>query len=331
MNTLANTQLFKVAIEQYPSLKNVFNTKMLSQYAIPDSFYNHYYKIFQNKKYPLTKFTLQLAKEGRVRLVNFADPIDLKLKAILLPPSFTCIAGRSEDGKSLVVYANAIKRAGYKRNIKNQEIESLKIDEMSLFGYLYSAAIAYIILKKPTVLENNQKFINNCTELYVSLVNRCISSKQYPIGSSMNDYTKLNFISALFFLETFIGYDVERATKVALGIKLVDKSVIENECSIYAHGDLTISNFDMFIAAIEKEFSYVRPGTISIRLISYQFNSLYGDSAHFALEHFQSFINMIINSHIGTNLYHDLFIKKSIASNLVANIEQEFLKATQGE
>jgi hypothetical protein len=40
---------------------------------------------------------------------------------------------------------------------------------------------------------------------------------------------------------------------------------------------------------------------------------------------------MIINSSIGTNIYHDLFIKKSIASNLVANIETAFLSATQGE
>jgi hypothetical protein len=331
MNTLANTQLFKAAIEQYNSLKNVFNTKILNQYAIPDSFYNHYYKIFQNKKYPLTKYMLQLAKEGRVRLVNFSDPADLRLKAILLPPSFTCIAGRSEDGKNVVVYANTAMRGGYRRNTKTQEIESFKIDEMSLFGYLYSASIAYIILKKSIVLENNMRLISSCTELYVSLLNRCISAKQYPIGSSMNDYTKLNFISALFFLETFVGYDAERATKVALGIKLVDKKVIENESIIYAHGDLTVSNFDTFIAAIEREFTYIRPGTINIRLISYQFNSLYGNAAHFALEHFQSFINMIINSHIGTGLYHDLFIKKSIASNLVATIEQEFLKATQGE
>jgi hypothetical protein len=331
MNTLANTELFRAAIEQYPSLKNVFNPKTLRDYSIPDSFYNHYYKIFQNKKYPLTKYMLQLAREGRVGLVNFADPKDLKLKAILLPPSFTCLAGRSEDGKKLIIYANAIKRAGYKRNTKTGEIESLKIDEMSLFGYLYSATIAYIIATKPLVLENNQKFISNCTELYISLLNRCISSKQYPIGSNMNDYTKLNFIAALFFLETFIGYSVERAVKIALGLKLVDRQVIENESVIYSHQDFTISNFDMLIAAIEKEFSYIRPKTITIRLVSYQFNSFYGESSHFALEHFQSFINMIINVHIGTNLYHDLFIKKSISSNLISNIEQVFLMATQGE
>jgi hypothetical protein len=331
MNTLANTQLFRAAIEQYPNLKNVFNSKMLSDYAIPDSFYNHYFKIFQNKKYPLTKYMLQLAREDKIRLVNFSDPKNLKLKSILLPPSFTCIAGRSEDGKKLIVYANAVKRAGYKRNTKTQEIESLKIDEVSLFGYLYSAAIAYIILTKSVILESNTKFISNCTELYVSLINRCISSKQYPIGSNMNDYTKLNFISALFFLQTFIGYSEERAVRVALGIRLVDKSVIENECNLYVHREFTISNFDMYIAAIEKEFSYIRAGTLTLRLISYQFNSLYGESSHFALEHFQSFINMLINVHIGTNLYHDLLIKKSLGSNLIGNIEQALLMATQGE
>jgi hypothetical protein len=330
MNTLGNTQLFRAAIEQYPALKNVFSSKALSDYSIPDSFYNHYYKIFQNKKYPLTKYMLQLAKQDQIRLVNFADPKDLKLKPILLPPSFTCLAGKSEDGKKLIIYANAIKKAGYRRNSKTHEIESLNLDEMSLFGYLYSATVAYIIAIKSIVLENNQRFISACTELYVSLVNRCISSKQ-AIGSNMNDYIKLNFITALFFLQTFIGYDVERAINVAMGIKIVDKSVIQNESIIYAHGEMTIPNIDVFIEKIEKEFNYIRPGSITLRLISYQFNSFYGEASHFAVEHFQSFINMIINSHIGTNIYHDLFIKKSIASNLVINVENAFLAATQGE
>jgi hypothetical protein len=274
---------------------------------------------------------LQLAREGRIQLVNFTDPIDLKNKQILLPPYFTCLGGKSPDGKKLIIYANAIMRAGYKRNSKSKEIESLKIDEMSLFGYLYSAALAYIIATKPNVLENNTKFVSNCTEIYVALLNRCISNKQYPIGSNMDDYTKLNFIAALFFLQTFIGYDAERALRAAFSIKLIDKKIIENTSTIYAHNDFTISNFDMFISAIEKEFSFIRRGDITIRTISYHFVSLYGETALFALEHFQSFINMIINSHMGTGLYHDLLIKKSISSNLLSNIEQAFLASTQGE
>jgi hypothetical protein len=327
MNTLANTQLFRAAIERHPQLKNVFNSAMLSKYAIPDSFYNHYYKIFQSKKYLLTRYMLQLAKEDRVRLVNFIDPIDSKLKPIILPPYFTCLAGRAEDNKKLVIYANAIKKAGFKRNTKTQEIESLSIDEMSLFGYLYSATIAYIISTKSTMLEGNLKFVSLCAEIYAVLLNRCISNKQYPIGSTTNEYTRLNFITALFFLQTFIGYNVENSIRTALNLKVVDKTTIMNECIIYGHDELTISNFDIYIKALEKEFSYIRPGTITLRTLSYQFNSLYGDTALFAIEHFQSFINMIINASIGTNLYNDLLIKKSIASNLIGNIEQALLIA----
>jgi hypothetical protein len=331
MNTLANTQLFRAAIDKRPQLKNVFNSEMLAKYSIPDSFYNHYYKIFQSKKYLLTKYMLQLAKEERIKLVNFLNPIDLNLKLIILPPYFTCLGGKSEDGKKLVIYANAIKKAGFKRNPKTQEIERLDIDEMSLFGYLYSATIAYIIATKSLLLESNIKFISLCAEIYVVLLNKCISSKQYPIGSTMNEYTRLNFITALFFLQTFIGYDVERSVTTALKLKVVDSTVIQNECIIYGHDELTISNFDVFIKALEKEFPYIRPGTITLRTLSYQFDSLYGDNALFALEHFQSFINMIINAYIGTNLYSDLLIKKAIASNLIGNIEQAFLAATQGE
>jgi hypothetical protein len=331
MNTLASTQSFQAAMDQFPDLKNVFKSSCLSSYAIPDFYYNHYFRIFQNKKYLLTRYMLQLAKEGRIRLVNFADPANLKLKAMILPPSFTCLAGRSEDGKKLIVYANAIKRAGYKRNTKTHEIDDLKIDEMSLFGYLYSAAIAYIILTKNVQLENNVKFINNCAEFYTTLINRCISSKQYPIGSVMNDYTRLNFISALFFLQTMVGYKVDRAVSAAMKLKVVDPQVIQNESNIFSHGNFLISNFDMYIAAIEKEFSFIRPGTISLRSVSYNFRSLYGEASTFALEHFQSFINMIVNSHMGTNLYNDLTIKKSLASNLVNTLDQAFLSASQGE
>jgi hypothetical protein len=87
----------------------------------------------------------------------------------------------------------------------------------------------------------------------------------------------------------------------------------------------------MYISAIEKEFSFIRPGTISLRAISYNFRSLYGESATFALEHFQSFINMIINAYMGTNLYNDLTIKKSLASNLLNTLDHAFLSASQGE
>jgi hypothetical protein len=118
---------------------------------------------------------LQLARESRIGLVNFSDPMDLKHKAVLLPPYFTCIAGKTENNKKVVVYANAAKRAGFKRNVKNQEIESLKIDEMSLFGYLYSATVSYIIMTKSTALENNVRFVSTCAEFYVNMINRCIS------------------------------------------------------------------------------------------------------------------------------------------------------------
>jgi hypothetical protein len=330
MNTLKSSQLFQAALEQYPELRNVFNPKVLESYAIPDSYYNHYFKIFLNKKYLLTKYMLQLAKTGNVRLVNFADPENLKLKAIILPPSFSCIAGPAAVGK-MAIYANAIKRAGYRRNTKTGEVETLKIDEMSLFGYLYSATIAYIILTKSTILENNVKFISCCTEFYVTLVNRCISSKQYPIGSNMNDYTRLNFISALFFLQAMVGYNVERAVTIALKLRVIDEQVIKNESVVYTHGDFIITNFDMFIAAIEKEFPYIRPGTLNLRTISYNFRSLYGEAATFAVEHFQSFINMIMNAHLGTNLYNDLTIKKGLASNLMGSLDQAFLAASQGE
>jgi hypothetical protein len=329
MNTLSSTFLFKTIIKEYPKLREIFKANVIENYVIPDSYYNHYYKIFQNKKYPLTKYMLQMAKEGRIGLINFSDPANIKLKSIVLFPYFTCLSSHNSSGKR-VVYANAMVKAGYKRNVRTQEIESLKIDEVSLFGYLYSAAIAYIISTKSLVLENNTGFVIECAEVYTMLLTRCISNKQYPIGSSMNEYTRLNFVTACYFLQSLIGYDVERAVNTAFKLRIVDKNIIRNECVLYNHEELVLSSFETYIHSLEKEFSYIRPGSMTIRAISYNFTQLYGAVAFFALEHFQSFINMIINSNLGTNIYRDIAIKKGIYTGIIDTIEQALLVASVG-
>jgi hypothetical protein len=331
MNTLPSTILFKEAIEKFTHIKGILNSKSLEEYAVPDSYYNHYYKIFENKKYSLTKYMLKLAREGRIKLVNFSDPISLKSKPCILPSYFTVIAGKGINNSKLTMYSNSIKKGGFKRNSKTEEIESFSIQEMALFGYLYSAASAYIINTKGNILENNTKFVSICAEMYTSLINRCIIGKQYPIGSNIDDVTLLNFITIMFFLQFFIGYSVERALNTALKIKIIDPAVIKLKSYLYTHNDLEIANFNQYTQALEKEFSYIRPGTITLRSIAYNFQSFYGDTSLFGVEHFQSLINMMLNAHIGTGIYYDLLIKKTISSNLIAEVDKILLSATISE
>jgi hypothetical protein len=132
----------------------------------------------------------------------------------------------------------------------------------------------------------------------------------------------------MFFLQTFVKYDAERALNTAFKIKIIDKNIIEKECLMYSNEELVISSFDMLVKALEKEFSFIRQGDITIRSVAYHFCSMYGETALFALEHFQSFVNMIINAHLGTNHYNDLSIKKTILTHQIANIEQALLMAT---
>ena len=84
MNRLSQTLTYAGISGTLPSLKEQLNSKNFPKYTIPQTYYESYLSILAVKKNPLVQGTLKATKEGKIKLINFSDPLnDSDKKSIL--------------------------------------------------------------------------------------------------------------------------------------------------------------------------------------------------------------------------------------------------------
>lgn len=325
MNKLSSTKIYGEIMTVMPSIKQKINVASLEKYVIDQSYYDWIFKPIQSKKYPLIRPTLKYAKEGRIKLFNMSDPKDMNDKSILLPDYFSCFAFKSLDNKETVSYVNSSKKIGYYRNKTTKEINGLtRIDENSIYAFLQTGATSIILSENDEEITNNIKMVSLCAELYSTLYGSCIAV-DYPISGDRDYYIILNFILACCFLQIQAEYPVDRAISIALKLKNVEQSVILSDCKSVRDSKLEMKNINDLIMVLENEFNFIRKGSISPRSIVSKSMTKYGSASFMSLEHFQSFLNMIQNAHLLSNMYNDKSIRNDSPIRLVQDINQILL------
>ena len=68
-----------------------------------------------------------------------------------------------------------------------------------------------------------------------------------PITGESGAYPRLMFLLALYYLQVMCGYDLEKALRVALDVKTVDKVLVANESRAFAAEKLKMKDFNDFI------------------------------------------------------------------------------------
>lgn len=327
MNKLSSTKVCQQAFKLLPGMTAILRPDILEKFVIPDSYYDIYYRTLASKKYTLIRPTLEMARTNKVKLINTAEPYDNSTKPFLMPPYFTCFAFKNAKNE-VISYVNAAARAGYVKDKRTGEILGTTLDENSTYAYLQTGAVAKIISEHEDSLKNNIKFLQSSAEIYALLINLCID-KMYPISGDYDKFTILNFLTAVFFLQYQVGLSVDRAIKTALTLKTVDPTIITNSCRLFSdESSLIMKSVDDFFVAIEKEFPFVKEGTINLRTLSTAVVEKYGNTAIFSIEHFQSFINMIQHVSLASRIYKDTYMRKLISPSLIKNIDQALLIAS---
>lgn len=323
MNKLSSSEMFKAVMKQFTSLGNILSYNVLRKYVIPTEYYDFKFKSLATVKHVLARPSIRLAKEGKIQLINFSDPVNLADPAMILPDYFTCVA-ITDEKKNKTMYVNAMKRSGFVRNTKTKDIEALKLDEVSLYAYLQCGATAYLLATKDEEITNNTKFVSNCAEIYTGLVSRSIDAA-YPFGGETSMYIILSFLTAMYFIQVHAGYTVERAIPLAMKLKIIDETVIWNQCRTYANSDLKMTSFADLCSIIEREFKHAKAGAITLRTVQDKFIRTYGSGALFAIEHFQSFLNMVQMADLGVGLYNDKMIRDRVPKILIDGVNQVLL------
>ena len=323
MNKLSSTLTFSSIVGSLPSLKEQLNPKNFPKYTIPMTYYESYFNILSMKKYPLVQATIKAAKEGKIKLLNHSDPLNYSDKKSILPDSLSTFGVPVSGQNKIEIYVNAAKKTGYVRNVDKEAI-GLKTNETALYSYLQSGYVSYILATKDIEVTNNIKLHTLLAEFYGTLIGKIID-QLYPITGESGAYPRLMFLLALYYLQVMCGYDLEKALRVALDVKTVDKVLVANESRAFAAEKLKMKDFNDFIECFLVEFPFVKRTEVSLRAVVGGVMKTYGTSAMFIVEHFQSFLNMIESVSTHSMLYRDDVINKTIPTTLIKNVEKILL------
>lgn len=320
MNKLSQTLTFSEIVKGLPSLKEQLNPANFPKYTIPISFYENYFSILSVKKYPLVSNVLKAAKAGKIRLLNYADPKEFSDKKSILSDAFSAFVLPMKDKKDFTVFVNAAKKTGYIRNVDKEAI-GLKVNETALYSYLQSGYIAYLLTVKDREITDNVKLHTLLAEFYGSLIGKIID-QIYPITGEADSYPRLMFLLALYYFQVMCGWNLEKSIQTAMRVKTVDPAIIDSKSRAFSAEKLEMHNFNDFLASFLVEFPFVKRDTVTLRAIVAGTCKTYGASAMFTVEHFQSFLNMVMSAETKAMIYRDDIIAKVIPSTLVKNVDK---------
>lgn len=319
MNKLTTSETFAAYAKFKPDVVKMLNPAMISKYEIPSTFYDNWYKPLTAKKYPLVHATLEAAKAGLIHLFNFTDPYDISEKKTMLHPGISAILGL-DNKKRLVSFVNAQAKAGFTRNIDKEPV-GLKLDENSLYSYLQTGYTAVLINKKDREVTDNVKLQQTLAELYALVLAKTVDNI-YPVTGELDAAPRLNFLCALFYLQYHAGYDLEKAIKLALKIRIVDPVIVATKSRAMQQNILTMHKYDDFVQSLRTEFPFINMKDFELRATVSAYTRLCGPASFFAIEHFQSFLNMVQNVALKTGIFFDWNLSKMLTPNMTGEVNK---------
>jgi hypothetical protein len=329
MNSLKTTRM-------YYSLDKIFKVsekaesinRWVNKYTIDRDKYDYLIQIAKTYKFELAKDVVTALERGEVIPINTADPKDVKDKEIEIPTSISSLSFIN-DHKKLVTAVDISPRSSYVRNKATDEIEAFNVrDPKDFYIYMQRGYVARKLLTDKNSLEFQPNFVKAVVNSYSRMLAKSISAI-YGTGAKEEWSQRLLYITICFALQNFFNYEPLKAKDFAMRFPGINKQVIMTNskyfnsdysdkismCSnkmmekIKQIDDKTIFPFDIYIMIIAKEFEEMRTGKIERRTITDRYISMYGQNSLTAIEHCESFVNMILTSEFKSGLYIDANIK----------------------
>ena len=323
MNSFKTTKMFYVLDKIFEITQKIASiNKWVNKYSIDRDKYDYLVQILKTYKYPLAKNVVASLEKGEIIPINTNDPKDPSDKMIVIPTSISSLSTINEK-KKLVTYVDTSSRATYVRNKVTNEIEAYAINPRDFYIYAYRGYIARYLIENKNGMEVKANFIKAVCNAYTKMLTKTISAI-YGTGAKEEWGQRLKYITLCFVLENFFNYEPQKARDYALTFPGIDKSFIFSSSKFYnaAYNNIsmrsddvtkenkqitddTIFPFDIYISILSKEFEEMRSGKIERRTITDRYISMYGQNSITALEHCESFVNMILTSELKSGLYID--------------------------
>lgn len=334
MNSLVTSSVFKRMDEIFKIKEKMQSPALIDLYTID-------YELYQNNIYNLKSSNFRLNKQiakalelGEIKPILCAEArekgkhLNLELPAAL-PGFLLPIKGK------IIGFSDVSFRGKYIRSATTGEIESFCIDERSFYGLMQTAYVNRLLYINKNSLSVNIKFVRTVCEAYTHLLTRCISAI-YPVSANKADLEILKYITVVFCLQNFFGYNVSKARSLAFTFTGIEKNVILSDCYYYSIEETDANSklinmssdafltrkgekdvlypIDIYLNILKNEFTYIKSGKMSFRNILDRYVTMYGACGSLAIEHCGSFINMMVSAFAKFNFYKDLAIEKSIGA-----------------
>ena len=336
MNSLTTTKIYQKMdpIFKLTSIIKNENNK-LNQYVIDREHYDYLIQIAKTFRFDLSKMVVKELESGNLKPIFLQDPKEFGGPVIKYPTSISSILIPDTNKKGNIIGLFDVSTNGiYERNPATKEIISFTMNpERSFYACAQRAFISRFVALGGLSLNTNILFVKLVSSIYARVFSVALSGQLG--GSSKGDWMqRINYISLVFALQNFFGYDMEKARNYAFAFQSVDKAYIIENSKYYANFGLSNPNIldmsqqgidknfaintkdkkptsiDIFISIISKEFSDMRRDPLQYRGILDIFTRRYGSNSALAIEHGESFLNMVITSTLKTGFYNDLAVNQ---------------------
>ena len=177
--------------------------------------------------------------------------------------------------------------------------------------YLFEAITWLLYEYEPEALLNNSNITLAATDCFVKLFDYILGYFRF-YGFSDNR-TKINYLSALYFMITILGKDDDQYThQVAAKLTGLDQSLTKSFSLYYDQADL--ANIDSFINLLAETFK-LKGLTTEVFISRWMQNC--GNGTQFAPELFTAFSNMMIAAYCGAYIVNQKSIDKLCSASMV--------------
>lgn len=323
MNSLTDTIMFREMDKKFKLVRILKDKEVFTTYAIPKQLIDEHIFEIRNYRYSMTKDIVEKLKDGDIRFLLFEDPPNKKDMVLIFPYMIYVFLREEKTNRTIIPYVNVSMKGSFERdNTPEKNPERLKLNDIDFYAYAMSGFLSTRLVEEAPKIEKDIKLQKLLGVSYSSMVAKAIDTK-FSLSRKSEGFSVLLYILANYFFQFMCKMPPKKASDVALGLPNVDSAVVTNMFTpLRNESYVEIKSINDAIEMIVAFFSSSVKMQLNYRILLSLYTQYYGNISSITLEHYFSFVNMLMNVFINSNFFNDKLIKKVVTQKTLADIDK---------
>lgn len=322
MNSIASTELFKNNEKIFMEPLNTLQTN-LRKYAVPKELLSSYLSDLKSYKFRFAPATREYIEARKIIPIISEDPVNRDDKKVILRYAILIFGGIIN--KEFIGVPNLSLRSMYRRDSTPEKNPvDMTISSRDFYILCEGATVLKLLNDNKGKIINSPKLNNMLINFFSYILSKTID-KTFSFGRDSNDdYSILMYITAFYFCQCHLQMNSKRAESYVRSAlrNVVDFDYINSNFLIY-NEDLNISNLTDLVEKL-KTLPQIRSDKFDKRLLMSLYARNIGENAIFSLEHYFSFIFVLLASAANkkSKLFNDHIISRIISNKRLNDFEK---------